>query len=117
MLGTGALNFAIGIDWGGVSSTDSADSIGLLGVSISVGKIAQFCGAITSRYISKRDLVNDTILCKILTISYAYAFRLLVLRLQARLNSLCRSSMDTIYTAALANFCLSALENINLFIP
>ncbi len=77
----------------------------------------RFCGTITSYCIGKRDLVNNTIPCKMLPISCACALRLLVLRLQAELNFLCRSSMDTIYMEALANLCLSTLENINLSIP
>ncbi len=73
----------------------------------------RFCNAITSHCIGKQDSVNDIISCKILTISCIYALKLLVLRLQARLNSLHRLLMDMIHAAALANLCLSVLENIN----
>ena len=51
-----------------------------------------------------------------LIIFCAYALKLLVLRLQTRLNFLHRSLIDTIRTVVLASFCLNALENINLFI-
>lgn len=52
-----------------------------------------------------------------LTISYICAFRLLILRLQARLNSLYRLLIDTICVVALANLYLNILENINSSIP
>ncbi len=116
MLCAGTLNSVICIRWGGTSSTDGAYSVGPLGVSISVGKIARFRGVIISCCIDKRDLVDDTISCKILTISCTYALKLLVLRLQARYNSLHRSLKDIIRVVALANFCLSTPENINLSI-
>lgn len=51
-----------------------------------------------------------------LTISCIYALRLLVLKLQTRFNFLHRLLIDTIYTAALANFCISILKNMNLSI-
>ena len=125
LLDASAPNSAIGIGWWDASSTDSANNVVLLGTSISVGKIVWFYDAIPSCYIGKqlfgtigsrffcRDLISVIISCKMLTISCAYAFRLLMLRWQGRFNSLHKLLIDMIYIVTLANLCLSALENIN----
>lgn len=51
-----------------------------------------------------------------LTISYIYILRLLVLRLLTEFNFLYKLSIDTIYIVALSNFYLNALKIINLSI-
>lgn len=88
----------------------------------------RFYGAITFCYVDKQlfytigkkswygNLVDDIILYKILTIFCICAFKMLVLRLQARLNFLCKLWIGIIHIAVWANFYLNALKNINLFI-
>lgn len=117
MLGADTRNSAIGLGWWDASSIDGVNSVGPLGVSISVGKITKFCDALISYCRGKWDLVDDTIPYKMRIMSCVYVLRLLVLRSETGLNSLHRSSINTIRMAILANLCLNALENINLSIP
>lgn len=56
------------------------------------------------------------ILYKMFTISYVYAFELLILRLQTRLNFLHKSLTIIIRTTTLVNFCLIIPKKMNLFI-
>lgn len=118
-------NYAIGIGWLHASFAGNVDSIFLLGVSITIDNIVQFCNAITSRYIDKqlfctisnrscyRDLDVVTIPYKLFIISYTYAFKLLVLRLYVGLNFLCRLLINMICIVVPANFYLNTLETIN----
>lgn len=109
--------------------TGSVKNVVLLAVLIFISRIARFCDVITFCYVDKQlfytigkkswceNLVDDIIFYKILTIFCICAFKMLVLRLQARRNSLCKWWIGIIHTTVLVNFYLNALENINLFIP
>lgn len=61
-------------------------------------------------------MIDNIIYSKMLTIFYIYTFRLLVLKLQVRLNSLHKLLINIMRAIILTNLYLNTLKNINLFI-
>ena len=96
---------------------DIADSVSWLGASFAINPNSpDDVSCLDALYACGSKGVNVTIFCSIVIISCKCVLRLLVLKLQARFNSLYKSLTNTIYATTLANLCLSALGNISLFI-
>ncbi len=106
------LSNADGVDWLGANSVDWSSILFVRGFNDANG-----IGWFGTSYKIRQFSIDITISCKIVIITCTWTLRLLVLRLHTRLNSLYRSSMDTIYVAAFANFCFSTIKNINSSIP
>lgn len=92
--------------------------MGLLGILIFVNKLMQFCNTKSSYYIGRRLFYANGSRSyyensSFITIFYTYAFRLLVLRLQAKFNFLYKLLIDIIYVKVLAILLMLNFLRIN----